>query len=161
MGDYYYTGCFLDSASSKLIKTKRLGKALSNPNEILHMTVQFKPEPIDETLFGEKIRIKVVGYGIDKENEGFLVEAHSDNQDVQQLIDAIEIPHITMSIGANGKHRNTRNLQFEKIEPFSVSGIYGGFVQDTEQTGYLVLGSDNTKLVTSKDIDTDDAIGSK
>ena len=155
MSKYYYTGCFLDYPSSKTIKKKRPGRALSNPNDILHMTIQFQPDCIDEKLFGERIRIKVIGYGIDEENEGFLVEAHSDNHDVQQLIDSIEIPHITMSISANGKHRNTRNLNFKRIEPFIISGIYGGYICVGDTYGYLVLGHDDNKVVTSKDIDTD------
>lgn len=155
MSKYYYTGCFLDSASSEFIKTKRLGSALANPNEILHMTIQFKPEHLDEKLFGERINLRVIGYGLNEENEGFLVKAHSDNSEVQQLIDSVEIPHITMSISANGKHRNTRNLKFEDIDPFDVSGIYGGFIREEDGYGYLVLGQNEYKLVTSKDIDTD------
>jgi hypothetical protein len=142
---YNYTGCFLDPASCDILKSKRLGKPLANQNEIFHMTILFHPENPDETLFGEIITMRVVGYGIDNENEGFLVEAFSDDPELQKLIDARDVLHITMSISENGKHRNTRNLHFEPIEVFEISGRYGGYVRTGERDGYIVMHSASTE----------------
>ena len=139
MSEYYYIGCFLDETAAEEMRSHRIGTELSRPNRRLHMTIKVDPETVDEELFGENIRLRVIGYGIDENNEGFLVEAYSDNEEIQRLIDTIEIPHVTMSISTNAKHRNTRYLEFQPIEAFEVTGTYGGYIRSGDKTGFLVL----------------------
>ena len=76
----------------------------------LHVTLAFKPNDDAwrqlKPFIGEKVEVKVLGYGNDGQNEGLLVE-----------FDGIpyfgaEKRHITLSIAKGAKAVNTKNLDF-------------------------------------------------
>lgn len=43
------------------------------------------------------------------------------------MIDQIEVPHITIAVSSEGKPVNTKNLNFEDINPIEMEGKYGGY----------------------------------
>lgn len=115
-----YTGVFFDKA---LTENGKLNKQIAFP----HVTHRFHPTEIDRNLFGQAVTFKVVGYGINAENEGLLVEVAEASEEMRKALAEVEIPHITLSISAEGKAVNTKYLGFEPCTPWYIGGRYGGF----------------------------------
>lgn len=63
---YHYIGCFLQReelfARVDAISREHLFRMIPAP----HVTFVFCPEQADESLFGEKIRVRATGYGNNK-----------------------------------------------------------------------------------------------
>lgn len=97
-----------------------------------HITTAFKPsaEQLHLDQLGSSAKIIAVGYGNDGENEGLLVRIESDNPEIQADCDALETPHITISVSRRGKPKNTAKLDFNPLtEPFELNAKYGIFCQ--------------------------------
>lgn len=126
-----YTGVFVDSKdlTHKLsmhgVKRTKLWREIPNT----HVTFQYRPETVDESLFGSPVDIRVVGYGANSQNEGLLVEIFCHNEKVQEIFcEHVEVPHITLSVSEDGKPVNTRYVDFFQIEdPFTIQGVYDAF----------------------------------
>lgn len=115
-----YTALFInteDRATSKLDKTI----------EFQHITHEYRPKEVNKELFGQTAKLKVIGYGINEKNEGYLVEIIEASEEIKKAFATVEIPHITIGISKNGKAVNTRFLEFTTIEPFEIIAIYGGY----------------------------------
>ena len=127
---FSYLGCFFpqEIPSEKLRAIDR--KPLSRLIDVPHLTLQFNPRSIDVSLFGTEIAVTMLGYGCDGENEGVLVKAHSENPQIQSIIDAVPVPHITLSVSSDGKPVNTARLSFSPIEPVMIKGVFGGYTWD-------------------------------
>ncbi|MBR4986737.1 MAG: hypothetical protein IKY83_13470 [Proteobacteria bacterium] len=80
-----------------------------------------------KSIFGEhRVKIKIIGYANDGENEAVQIEFVGDEADTEskQIINHIkgkadnnpEILHITLSISETGEAKNSRYLRFEKID---------------------------------------------
>lgn len=127
---YIYTACFLPLGQLNRL----LGPARTSPlpREILtpHVTFAFHPENVYRLLFGKEIQVTVLGYGASEQNEGVKVALSSDNRFLQQAIEQIQTPHITLSLGEGGTPVNTRYLRFHEIAPFTLTGVYGGYRSD-------------------------------
>lgn len=128
--DFKYVGCFVepDMLREKLASLPRV--SLSKPILTPHVTVAYRPTAVDRSLFGTKVGIRVIGYGRDVDNEGLLVELSTQEARLKELLQAIEVPHITLSISQTGKPVNTKNLQFTAVEPFELLGTYGGYTDN-------------------------------
>ena len=124
-----YTGIFV---KKKITAKAKLSRKINHP----HLTLAYKPDKsVIEKLkpyLGYSFIMTVSGYGCDGENEGYLISEIKRKGDevteVMELFNAIETPHITLSVGANGKPVNTKNLIFRPIEPFEIKGTLGNFV---------------------------------
>lgn len=127
--DITYTGCFFDHDMASVLRRHRQGEELSKSIRALHMTIFYEPEEVDITLLGEEIRVHVVGYSNDGSNEGYLVEADSDNEKIKELLEQIEVQHITLSRAEEARSVDTKDLDFQPIEPFCVKGHFGIFVE--------------------------------
>ena len=136
---YEYIGCFVPlerlEPVTRAIGGTRLARVVQNP----HVTFQYAPEQVDESLFGEKVHIRVVGYGKDGENEGLKVEVSAQERRLEELIHRIPVPHITLSISVSGAAVNTRYLNFDPVAPVELIGVFGGWRWD----GRLVLGPEH------------------
>ena len=128
---FIYTGVFFDK--EELLKKvealgeERLERVISDP----HVTFQFRPETVATSLFGEKVTVKVIGYGNNGKNEGLLVEVFSDNNLLSAMAKEILVPHITLSVSADGKPVNTWSLCFREMrEPFIIKGVFGAFTPE-------------------------------
>ena len=130
MKNYIYTGAFIDAkilnGAISFLGKSRLAKLIEFP----HVTFQFKPETVAESLFGEKIYIKVLGYGNDGKNEGLRVEAFATNQLLADMINEISVPHITVSVSADGKPVDTAKLSFSPIPSFFMEATYGAYTPE-------------------------------
>lgn len=130
MSKVIYTGAFVDSEEieRKLEECGIERTKLSRQIKDTHVTFQFRPKEVDETMFGFPVDIRVIGYGVNPQNEGLLVEITSANETVQKLCDQVKVPHITLSVSEDGKPVNTCYINFNPIKkPFSIMGIYGAF----------------------------------
>ena len=125
-----YVGCFI--SYEKLMEKLNISNRHRLSREILntHITFVYKPSVSYESLFGEEVRVMVTGYGINDENEGLAVKLSSDNAELNELINRIEVPHITLSVSSHGESKNTRYLTFSEIEPFEIVGKFGGYFSD-------------------------------
>lgn len=112
-----YTGIFFEKMTGKLEKQI----------EFPHVTHEFRPMNINEDLFGQEVTFEIIGYGIDTENEGYLVKVKTATDEMRKALDIIAIPHITLSVSKNGKPVNTKNLEFKPCAGFEITGVYGGF----------------------------------
>ena len=127
--NYHYIGCFFPQekllSCAESVSEGHLFRIIETP----HITFVFEPDEVDELLFGEKIKVKVTGYGNDGRNEGFRVEPYSENRKLQTMIDNIPVPHITISVAKGARPYRTRFLEFQPIEPFELDGIFGGYIE--------------------------------
>lgn len=136
MGLYKYHGCFIDKHLLKeAINNSALNqfrKELEKEIEFPHITFKFAPkdEDVAVSLFGESIKFIAIGYGNDGQNEGLLVKVQSENPWLQEKIDQIAVPHITLSTSATGKAFNTAKLDFQEIKPIEMTAIYGAYTQE-------------------------------
>ena len=100
---------------------------LKKPVERPHITVQRNPEIIPRHLFGTPVIVEITGYGNDGENEGLSCRVQSVKPELQELLDKIFIPHITLSTKENAKPLNTRYLEFKEFStPYVCKGFFGG-----------------------------------
>ena len=117
---FIYVGCFIRlhdfQNAIKEIRTTPLENDIQDP----HITFAYKPKEVDQSLFGTPIQIKIVGYGNDGENEGLKVHLSSSEPRLQNMIDELETPHITIAVSNEGKPVNTKRLIFEEIEPIKL-----------------------------------------
>ena len=122
-----YAGVFVDDEELYNLAPPKLEKRVNNP----HITTKFRPDAVNLLLnsLGSQVKITVVGYGNDGKNEGLLVKAESDDPMVQEALNKIDTPHITLSCSADGKPKDTANLEFLPIDsPFDIEGKYGLFL---------------------------------
>ena len=114
--------------------------------DAFHVTVQLKPEPKHESLYGTAVTVHIIGYtsgavqdpeeDVISENEGFLVEVSSADKDMQALLESINrVWHITGSYSGAAKY--TSQLDFSNAVPIDITieGVFG--VADT--TGKVIL----------------------
>ncbi len=127
---FCYTGCFFDPDDLEKRLSYISRRPLSRSILVPHVTVQFRPECVDDSLFGLEVRVRIKGYGRDENNEGVLVELSAQNPQLMEHLQAIAVPHITLSISNIGKPVNTRNLHFEAVQEVELTGKYGGFTVD-------------------------------
>lgn len=135
---YTYIGCFIPFVELfekiRILKGKRLFRIIQNP----HITFVYEPEQVDESLFGQNIKVKIIAYGNDGHNEGVKVELSSDSPEIKKMAAQIEVPHITLSVSENGKSINTKYIEFKPIEPISILGKFGGYTEN----GIVVTNTD-------------------
>jgi len=126
---FIYVGCFVKFEDFQSIIRGIRKNPLENDIQDPHITFEYKPKEVIQSLFGERIQITIVGYGNDGLNEGLKVHLRADNPAVQGMIDQIETPHITIAVSSDGKPVNTKNISFEDINPIEMEGKYGGYAK--------------------------------
>ncbi len=119
--DLIYWGIFLDNPDSL---KKTLEKKIVYP----HITYGFKTE-MPLYILGESATIEVVGYAIDDNNEGYSVRIPDDPYGLSRNLFYLKrkTPHVTTSVSSIGRPVDTRDLHFEPIEPFTLTGRFGYF----------------------------------
>ena len=126
---FIYVGCFFKyedfQTAIKDIRKSPLKNDVRDP----HITFMYKPKEVIQSLFGEVIHVTIVGYGNDGTNEGLRVQLKANNPDIQFMINNIAVPHITIAVSDEGKPVNTKDLNFESINPIKLEGKYGGFAK--------------------------------
>lgn len=130
MNNVIYTGVFVNNKDLERLLEEHGVQRIKLWREIpnTHVTIQYRPEQVDESLFGNPVDVRVVGYGVNAQNEGLLVEIACANEEVQKLCKQIEVPHITLSVSKAGKPVNTRYVRFQPIQnPFTLSGVYEAY----------------------------------
>ena len=102
---------------------------LSKDIEYKHITTEFKPSITHEHLYGQQATFLVTGYGNNRINEGYRVKLIScESNELKELYDTIDIPHITLSISEDGKAVNTQMLDFIPTNEFKITTKFGGFL---------------------------------
>lgn len=127
MSKYIYIAIFVDAEE---VYNKAEGSRLEKLIRFPHVTLKFKPESVNESLFGEKVTVKIIGYGNNGDNEGWKVDLYTENLELRKMIDNVEVPHITLSTSLQGKPVDTKNLQFEECNGIILHGIFGGYTYD-------------------------------
>lgn len=113
----------IESALEMCGESQQLAKTIEHP----HVTLAYKPDSPHEDIMDKEVSIRLVGYGCDQQNAGFLAEVKSHDPAVRELCDARRNLHITTSIADGAKARNTVDLDFEPIEPIMIRGVCGAF----------------------------------
>ena len=122
-----YAGIFLEPESLYSKAPATLARRITQP----HITTGFRPgaEQLHLGQLGSSAKIIAVGYGNDGKNEGLLVQIEAEDPEIQAACDALEKPHITLSIAKGAAAKNTANLEFAPLdEPIELTGRYGLFV---------------------------------
>jgi hypothetical protein len=110
-----YYGLFFDKNKFK----PKLEKIIEKP----HVTFLYDNKlelPLE--LINKKANVKVVGYGNDGKNEGYLVELIND--EFLDFYKGAKQMHITISLSNDAKAVNTCDLIFKPIESFELCGIF-------------------------------------
>ena len=132
-----YQAIFFDKNNIERLVNMQ-GEKLENVQELMHCTFGFCPseEQINKfsQILGRIITLKVIGYGSDGKNSGFEVELSPELEEVYANAtrkgNKIR-PHITVSMAAGAKAKDTATLQFSPLEePFEIVGIAGYIEQD-------------------------------
>lgn len=125
---YEYTAVFIDKAQLEKL-TELESERLQEEVEHLHMTMEFLPDGVRTGLFGTPVRLYIDGQGNDRMNQGLHVgRIRTASHQIMRDFGDIEVPHITVSVAAGAKKKDTRNLDFK---PFKsgvwIDGVYGGW----------------------------------
>lgn len=125
MANLIYLGVFLDAM---------INGTLAHQIQFEHVTHLFRPDPamVNQSFFGKKVDVQVIGYGNNGLNEGLLVSLRAADPDLQAALDQIKVPHITLSVSETGKPADTAKLKFTRIDGKTFSGTYGGFFSDNK-----------------------------
>ena len=121
----YYTGLFLDYSYmwNKIghITNGRFERKIKRP----HITFLYRPDISDYSLVGVKATVIVTGYGYNGENEGLSVSVETDNEELRKLFDAVDIPHMTLTVAEYGHSVNTRDVNFYPVPTIKLNAVYG------------------------------------
>lgn len=129
---YRYAGFFVSldevlEAAEEVAPGARLEKVIADP----HVTLEYRPQFVDESLFGLQIKIHAVGYANDGENEGFRVVLEiPDGFPLADQLQKILLPHITVSLAEGAAAVNTCNLSFEPCKQYTFTAVYGALDMD-------------------------------
>lgn len=126
MGNIQYIGCFFTGEAEAALRACSTDP-LAYPIRDLHVTFVFQPKTVDPALIGLPLTVRVVGYGNDGRNEGVRVELSAKDKRLRELIRAIPLPHVTLSIAGDAKAVDTRYLNFAPLEGCTVRGTFGAF----------------------------------
>ena len=122
-----YEGLFFDNETINKLLSRDFNK-LQIVNRDLHVTMREFPKEENKELIGKKYQIKVIGYGTNKQNSGFLIELPHNLLPYYKNLDkdgSIIKPHITTSMSLGASAKNTKNLEFKLLEnPFYVEAFY-------------------------------------
>lgn len=117
-----YQGIFFDTSATAMIKdnsTVLLENLIANP----HITFEYKPEHcIPSELFSKEYNIHILSEGNDGTNHGYKVIIP---EELKRYYFGADMPHITISIGANAKPINTALIKFDVNKEFVVKGKIG------------------------------------
>jgi len=128
--DYIYIGCFFDVDELQTAVAPIAPQRLERPIPAPHVTFAYRPERVDTRIFGRAVTVRVTGYGNDGRNEGLRVEVLTQNPILQELALRIQVPHITLSVSRTGRPVDTAGLSFSPVEPFLLTGRFGGYLPD-------------------------------
>lgn len=121
--EVFYAGLFVDREELY----KNAPAHLENTIEKPHVTTNFAPDETQLHLdeLGSGVKIFAIGYGNNGKNEGLLVRVEADDPAIQKAVDAIKVPHITLSFSNDSHPKYTSDLDFSPLEhPFELDGIY-------------------------------------
>lgn len=126
-----YFGVFFDEASIKGLMKKEFPDTvrLSRPIKTPHVTFGYQMDmPYDFMyMVGKRVLCDVVGYAKDEENEGLQIKF---SKLIMMLYHNNAPVHMTVSVGKNGRPRNTGKLCFEACDGGTMEGRIGYFGTD-------------------------------
>ena len=94
-------------------------------------------------ILQKSIKIKIIAYGNNGDNEGFKVELFTSNKHLQKMVNNIPVPHITISISDTAKAVNTRCLNFVPLNnSIDIEGEFGGFID-----GKVINNRENIQII--------------
>lgn len=149
----YYEGIFFDKNEiDRLVKDFDVGsldKIIKNP----HITFGYKPSEEDsfsEFLIGAKAEIKIIGFGNNGKNAGFLCEIP---EEIKEYYHGAFPIHITTSISQDSEASYTANLNFKLLpenEQITLEGTLG-FCDEKRKIHIQGIGSELDAYKLSKD----------
>lgn len=127
--EYAGIGLFFDEASIEEIKKRRdalnfkwMVKRVDKP----YVKLDAKVDEIDEKIIGKKVTVLVMGYGRSDKNEGFRVSLYSTGDEkLDTIIRESEKPYIALAMEHGAREKDTKELQFRSIMPFSLRAKFG------------------------------------
>lgn len=128
--NYIYTACFINRNEllSAMEANGLSGRHLDRIIDFPHVTLLFRPEDPREEIFGVEVLIEVYAYGNNARNEGLAVNVVSDNAVINELLQGVQVPHITVSVAEDAKPVDTARIKFKRTAPFILRGVYGGYL---------------------------------
>lgn len=124
---FVYVGCFVPFEAFYDAVAPLRREPLEREIKAPHVTFAYRPEEIDPTLLGQRVRIWVIGYGNNGQNEGVSVRLTSDDPVINAHFADIAVPHITIALSQVGKAVDTKDLTFQPVSPIEIVGTYGGY----------------------------------
>jgi hypothetical protein len=125
MRKFDYTGIFFDEINEKVIRLMS-DNTFAISNEKPHITIQENPQNIPWDLIGTPIIVEIYGYGNDGINEGVCCRLKSVKAEMQQLLDKVTKPYISLFTSKGGNPANAQNLKFEEFSvPYVCKGLFG------------------------------------
>lgn len=111
--DVIYAGIFFDKADVNTAVSHLGGEVLNRVIDDPHVTLAFRPNEEQKqmigSLMGKDIVVKLDEFACNDKNAGFLVSMVTPNPDVNNFLEG-KLPHITTSVGENGRPVDTPKL---------------------------------------------------
>ncbi len=134
-----YEGIFFENESKNTILSLEK-KHLPIMNDELHCTFVYHPsyEDLYDELVGKEFDIKLIGYGCNDKNSGFLIEIPEELKKYYKNIDreennVLKKPHITVSLTEDSKPYYTKDIDFIELkEPITVKGKFGYWMKNND-----------------------------
>lgn len=123
-----YQGMFFNAETQKKLLDLQYEGTLKNPVKDMHITFSYgNIEIFPDEIMEKNYNVIIDGYRSDGNNSGFRAKIPEEllkyykNLTINGEINS----HITVSLGENGKAKDTGNLEFDDILPVNIQGHMG------------------------------------
>lgn len=141
MENVIYVGIFFGLEAVKSVVKQNGGVALEKEISLPHVTLAFRPSDVElqklQLLLGKEIKVKLDEFAYNNRNAGFKVSVVTPNGVVNDFLKG-KLPHITTSVGADGRPVDTPklfdgsfgNVNFVQVDSQTIIGRIGVFCSD-------------------------------
>lgn len=141
MKNIIYAGIFFDSSAVEAAVGQNGGVMLEKVIALPHVTLAFRPSDVElqklHSLVGKEIEVSLDEFAYNNRNAGFKVSIVTPNSVVEGFLKG-KLPHITTSVGAEGRPVETPKLfdgsfgdvSTVQVDSQTVTGRIGIFCSD-------------------------------
>lgn len=141
MENIIYAGIFFDVDAVEVAVKKNGGVMLEKVITLPHVTLAFRPSDVElqklQPLLGKEVEVKLDEFAYNDRNAGFRVSIVTPNSVVEDFLTG-KLPHITTSVGADGRPVDTPKLfdgsfegvNFVQVDSQIIAGRIGVFCSD-------------------------------
>ena len=141
MENVIYAGIFFASEAVEAAVEQKGGITLEKAIALPHVTLVFRPSDVElqklQLLLGKEVEVSLDEFAYNDRNAGFRVSVVTPDVVVGNFLKG-KLPHITTSVGAEGRPVDTpklfdgsfKNVNFVQVDSQTITGRIGVFCSD-------------------------------